>query len=207
MGRIRIAVLGAGNMGTAVAHALAANEERIALQVGRWFSGPSFSPSATTDIAGAAFGGILKNVYAILLGCLETLSGGARNIEAAALTACVRKMANIAGAHGRQPATLYGMAGLGDLVATGFSRDSHNRKFGQMLAHGKSVAELEKELRWLPEGVRATKTVCALARAGRVPAPLAGWVRRVLSGSPPSLDEFLRALRTTTRPVRSTFSD
>jgi len=156
---------------------------------------------------GAALGGILKNVYAILLGCLEKLGGDERNLEAAALTASVREMAAIAGALGGQPTTLYGIAGLGDLVATGFSRDSHNRKFGQLLASGKSVAELEKQLGWLPEGVRATAAVCALARAKRVPAPLAGWVRRVITGTTPSLDNLLRALRAAARTAHQSTPD
>lgn len=152
---------------------LAAEEKRIGLRVAGWLAGPSFIPGITTDVAGAALGGILKNVYAILLGCLETMSSGTRNVEAAAITACVREMATIAAAHGGQPATLYGLAGLGDLIATGLSRDSHNRQFGQWLALGKSPAKFEKEKGWLPEGARSVATVCAIARAGHVSAPLA----------------------------------
>jgi len=186
---------------------LASSDPRAARRVAEWFTGPSFIPSTSTDVMGAALGGILKNVYAILLGCLEKLGGDARNLEAAALTASVHEMAAIAGAQGGQPATLYGIAGLGDLIATGFSRDSHNRKFGQLLASGKSVAQLEKQLGWLPEGVRATAVVCALARAQRVPAPLAGWVRRVLGGTPPSLDHLLRALRASARTAHLSTSD
>ena len=178
---------------------LAAAEERIALCVADWFAGPSFIPGTTTDVAGAALGGILKNVYAILLGCLETLCGGARNLEAAVLSASMHEMGAIAGANGGRAGTLYGMAGLGDLVATGFSRDSHNRKFGQLLASGKPLAQIEKEMRWLPEGARAATSACALARAGRVRAPLAGLVRRWVAGAPPSLDGLLRALRATAR--------
>lgn len=40
-----------------------------------------------------------------------------------------------------------------------------------------------------------------LERAGGVPAPLARWVRRVLAGTPPSLDGFLRALRAATQTI------
>ena len=175
---------------------LAATEESIAERVAGWFAGPSFIPGTTTDVAGAALGGILKNVYAILLGGLETLSGDARNLEAAALSASVHEMAAIARAHGGQATTLYGLAGLGDLVATGFSRDSHNRKFGQMLASGKTVTEIETKIGWLPEGARAAAAACALARAGQVRAPLAGMVRRWLGGVAPSLDGLIRVLRT-----------
>ena len=178
---------------------LASADARATERVAGWFAGRCFLPSTTTDIAGAALGGILKNVYAILLGCLKKLSGDARNLEASAFTAAVREMAAIAVAHGGQATTLYGLAGLGDLVATGFSSDSHNRRFGQRLASGKTVAEIEKEIGWLPEGARATTAACALAKVGGVPAPLAGWVRRVLAGTPPSLDNLLRALRAATQ--------
>lgn len=175
---------------------LAAEDKRVAGRVAGWLAGPAFIAATTTDVAGAALGGILKNVYAILLGGLETLSGDARNLEAAALSASVHEMASIARAHGGRAATLYGLAGLGDLVATGFSRDSHNRKFGQLLASGKKVTEVETEMRWLPEGARAAAAVCALARAGKGPAPLAGLVRRWIGGVSPSLGDLIRVLKT-----------
>ncbi len=181
--------------GQAASIVLASSSEPSARQVADWFAGPAFLPSCTTDVTGAVLGGILKNIYAILLGSLARLSEDSRNLEAAVVTASVREMAAIAAAHGGQSATLYGLAGMGDLIATGFSQDSHNRRFGQLLASGKTVAQIEAEENWLPEGSRACATVCAMARAGGVAAPLAGWVRRTLGGAPPSLDGILRALR------------
>lgn len=179
---------------------LAAEDERIARKVAGWMAGPAFITATTADVTGAALGGILKNVYAILLGGLETLSGDMRNLEAAALSASVHEMASIAQAHGGRCETLFGLAGLGDLVATGFSRDSHNRRFGQALAAGKTAAEMEAETGWLPEGARAAAAACALARAAQVQAPLAGMVRRWIGGARPSLDGLIRVLRA----VRST---
>lgn len=174
---------------------LAAEDATIAGRAADLLDGPAFIAGITTDVAGAALGGILKNVYAILLGALDSLSAGARNLEAAALGASVHEMAAIASANGGKVPTLYGLAGLGDLVATGFSNDSHNRKFGQMLAAGESAAEIGKEKGWLPEGARAATAACALAREGVVRAPLAGLVRRWLAGDAPSLDAIVRVLR------------
>lgn len=176
---------------------LAAGNACAAIQVAEWFSGPSFVPTTTDDMAGAALGGILKNVYAVLLGCLENLSGDARNLEAAAVTACLGEMVKIAAACGGRAETIYGLAGLGDLVATGFSRDSHNRKFGQMLASGKTAREIESETGWLPEGARAAAAVCELARDKRVTSPLAEWVVQVLGGMAPSLENLSLTLRAT----------
>jgi glycerol-3-phosphate dehydrogenase (NAD(P)+) len=181
---------------------LASEDDRAVRRVARWLAGPAFITTTTSDVTGAALGGILKNVYAILLGALESLSGNQRNLEAAALTASVHEMATIAQAHGGRTATLHGLAGLGDLVATGFSRDSHNRRFGQSLAAGKTVAELEAEKGWLPEGARAAAAVCTLARAGKVHAPLAALVRHWIGGEPPYLDDLIHVLRS----VRATDS-
>lgn len=71
---------------------IAAEDPIIAECVAGWFAVPSFMPGTTTDVEGAALGGILKSVYAILLGGLETLSGDARNLEAATLSASVHEM-------------------------------------------------------------------------------------------------------------------
>ncbi|WP_202921142.1 NAD(P)H-dependent glycerol-3-phosphate dehydrogenase [Anatilimnocola aggregata] len=185
--------------GLPAAVVLAAKDDPIARRVANWLAGPAFSVTTTTDVAGAALGGVLKNVYAILLGCLETLSGGSRNVEAAALNASIHEMAAIARAHGGRASTLYGLAGLGDLVATGFSRDSHNRKFGQSLAAGKTAAEIATEMCTLPEGARAATAACALARDGQVRAPLAKLVRRWIMGASPSLDDLIRVLQTARR--------
>lgn len=176
---------------------MASSSEPAARRVAERFSGPTFAADVTTDVTGAALGGALKNVYAILLGALERLSGNSRNLEGAAVTACVHEMADIATAHGGRRATLFGLAGLGDLVATGFSPDSHNRRFGQMLASGKPVEAIKGEIGWLPEGVRATAAACSLADEKKLPAPLAGWVQRSLAGEPPSLDGLMAALHRT----------
>lgn len=186
--------------GVPAAVVVAAEEERVARRVAGWLEGGMFIPGTTTDVAGAVLGGILKNIYAILLGCLEGLGGGGRNVEAALLAAGAREMERIAVASGARGGTMRGMAGLGDLVATGFSRESHNRKLGLALGSGKTLAEARGVDGWLPEGARAAATVCALARAGGVAAPLAGWVRRMMgAGRPPTLEGLLRALRAALR--------
>ncbi len=175
---------------------LAGGNSAAATQVAAMFSGSMFVPTTTDDVAGAALGGILKNVYAILLGCAETLSGSAHNLEAAAVTACLDEMVKIAGASGGRASTIYGLAGLGDLVATGFSHDSHNRKFGQMLAVGKTSKAIKQKTGWLPEGARAAAIVGKLAREKRVAAPLVEWVATIIEGTAPSLENLALALRT-----------
>jgi glycerol-3-phosphate dehydrogenase (NAD(P)+) len=111
-------------------------------------------------MAGAEWGGVLKNIYALGFGLLDGLGEGRPNLKAAFVTLALSEMKSIAVKMGAQEKTLEGLAGLGDLVTTGFSADSHNRRLGEFLAGGmefeKAVAQLGGVV---PEGVKATSLV------------------------------------------------
>ena len=174
---------------------LASSHESAALRVADWFAGAWFIPGTSTDVVGVSLGGILKNVYAILLGAIEVMEGGFRNLEAAALSAGVNEMAAIATAQGGRAETIYGLAGLGDLIATGFSKDSHNRAFGRRLASGETAKAIEEAIGWLPEGARSSLAACEMTRSANVPAPLAELVGSWIEGAAPSMDSVQVALR------------
>jgi glycerol-3-phosphate dehydrogenase (NAD(P)+) len=174
---------------------LASPDEGAARRVAEWFAGAWFMPIATTDVAGVSLGGILKNVYAILLGALEELDGGFRNLEAAALSAGMNEMAAIATACGGRAETIFGLAGLGDLIATCFSKDSHNREFGRRLASGQSAKEIESAVGWLPEGARAALAASEMAHEASLRAPLADLAVHWIEGGVPTMDSITTALR------------
>lgn len=142
---------------------IASERRETADQLRNDFEGGVFRVATTDDVTGTALGGILKNVYAILLGYLDATAGGGRNLEAAALNASLREMSSLAIALGAQRDTIYGLAGLGDLVATGFSDDSHNRKFGRRLGEGGTVEAMQAAGLLLPEGARTVAVACAWA--------------------------------------------
>ncbi|HEY1169877.1 MAG TPA: NAD(P)H-dependent glycerol-3-phosphate dehydrogenase [Verrucomicrobiae bacterium] len=146
-----------------------------------------FRTLPTQDVTGVYLGGILKNVYAILLGYLDALGGG-KNLEAAVLNAALREMAMLAIAKSAQRETIYGLAGLGDLVATGFSKDSHNRGYGWKLGSNSGLSETKL----LPEGAWAVHSVCLWANEAKVEVPLACLVKEIVEGKRPGLAEALR---------------
>jgi len=178
---------------------MASASEAAARRAAGVFNGPLFQCSVTTDVTGASLGGILKNVYAILLGCLHELNGDARNLTASAITACLAEMAILATAYEAELSTIYGLPGLGDLVATGSSLDSHNFNFGRRLASGRSTSQIEQETGLLPEGARAAAMVCTMARSRGIAVPLAEWVRVSIEGQPPALAGLADALRAATQ--------
>lgn len=97
------------------------------------FQGESCRVETTSDIAGVELCGAIKNVYAIALGICDGLGYGA-NSKAFLATLAVSEMASLCQALGGRRETAYGLAGLGDLLATGYSPHSRNRTLGEMLA-------------------------------------------------------------------------
>jgi glycerol-3-phosphate dehydrogenase (NAD(P)+) len=180
--------------GLPAAIVLASEPIKFAEQMRAVFEGPIFRVTTTHDVAGAALGGILKNVYAILLGYVDAAGGTSRNLEAAVLNASLREMAALSEALGAERETIYGLAGLGDLVATGFSDDSHNRSYGRKLGRGRTSVDIERETPLPPEGVRTVDIACAWAEENGISVPLARFVRKAVAGKQPALAELTQAL-------------
>jgi len=86
----------------------------------------------TSDMAGAALLGPLKNVYALGLGIADALELGG-NVKGWLLTQAIREMALIVQSQGGRAETVYGSGGVGDLVLTGYSPHSRNRAVGEKL--------------------------------------------------------------------------
>ena len=91
--------------------------------------------ATTPDLCGLELCAALKNVYAIALGIADGLGHGA-NTKAFLVSLALDEMSSICGALGGQRDTVYGLAGLGDLVTTGYSEHSRNRRLGEELGTG-----------------------------------------------------------------------
>jgi glycerol-3-phosphate dehydrogenase (NAD(P)+) len=90
----------------------------------------------TTDLCGLELSSTLKNVYAIALGICDGMGLGA-NTKAFVGTLAMDEMGRICEALGGRHVTVYGLAGLGDLLTTGYSPHSRNRTLGEMLGAGR----------------------------------------------------------------------
>lgn len=91
----------------------------------------------TSDIAGISWSVILKNVYAIVFGMADQLQLG-DNMRGFLMVAALHELEQIVIKMGGKPASPYNLAGLGDLVTTATSEDSHHHELGRMLARGET---------------------------------------------------------------------
>ena len=93
------------------------------------------------DVIGVELGGSLKNVIAIASGFASAMGLG-DNLRGSLLTRGMAEMARVAIALGAQPQTLYGLSGMGDLIATASSPYSRNYTVGSLLGQGKKIDDI-----------------------------------------------------------------
>jgi glycerol-3-phosphate dehydrogenase (NAD(P)+) len=158
----------------------------------------AFRPYASADVVGVELGGACKNVIAIACGAADGLGLGA-NARAALTARGLAEIGTLGAAMGADPATLAGLAGLGDLVLTCTSAKSRNMAFGIALGRAGSMAGLPEGPGALAEGAVNAASVTDLARARGVEMPICEAVRAVLE-SRIDLSEAIRGLLT--RPLR-----
>jgi glycerol-3-phosphate dehydrogenase (NAD(P)+) len=138
-----------------------------------------FRPYTNSDVIGTEIGGACKNVIALACGMAAGVGLG-ENTAAAIITRGLAEIMRLGIALGAKGATLAGLAGVGDLVATCTSPQSRNRAFGLRLGLGGTLeSALEAAGGHVAEGVTTCESVLALASSYDVEMPLTDAVRRV----------------------------
>ena len=166
-------------LGRPTAAVIASRDDALAATLQRTLGSREFRLYANRDVVGVETGGALKNVMAIATGLVDGLGLG-ENARAALITRGLAEMTRLAVALGGAPATLSGLAGLGDLVLTCTGSLSRNRQLGIALTRGETVAAVERETRMVAEGVRTVTSALALARRHTVSMPICEEVGAVL---------------------------
>lgn len=123
------------------------------------------------DVAGVELGGSLKNVIAIASGFAHAMELG-DNCMGTLLTRGMAEIVRVSVKLGANPSTLYGLSGMGDLIATCSSPLSRNYTVGHMLGKGKKIDDILKELGSVAEGVKTSKAVSELAQKLDIDVPL-----------------------------------
>jgi glycerol-3-phosphate dehydrogenase (NAD(P)+) len=150
-----------------------------AVAVQRALSTRYFRPYTNSDVIGAEVGGACKNVIALACGIAAGIGLG-ENTRAAIITRGLAEIMRLGIALGAKPATLAGLAGVGDLVATCTSPHSRNRSFGVRLGKGGTMeSALQAAAGHVAEGVTSCESVVALADSYDVEMPLTEAVHRV----------------------------
>lgn len=181
----RVAVLSGPNLAREIAEeqpaatVVACSDSGRAVALQRALATGYFRPYTNSDVIGAEIGGACKNVIALACGMAAGVGLG-ENTAAAIITRGLAEIMRLGIALGAQPATLAGLAGIGDLVATCTSRQSRNRSFGEHLGKGGTIQAARAATGGhVAEGVASCESVLALASSYDVEMPLTEAVHRV----------------------------
>ena len=157
----------------------AGTESALASAVQRLFNSDRFRVYTNSDLLGVEIAGALKNVMGIAAGINDGLGYG-DNAKSALLTRGLVEMTRFGIAHGAEPQTFQGLAGVGDLITTCFSRHGRNRRVGELLGKGQTLAEILGNTPAVVEGVTTAKSVHERTVRLGLEMPISTAVYRVL---------------------------
>lgn len=138
---------------------------------------PSFRIYTSDDVIGVELGGALKNVIALAAGICDGLGMG-DNTKAALMTRGLAEIARLGVKMGADPATFFGLSGMGDLIVTCGSMHSRNRRAGMLIGSGITPEEAVKRVGTV-EGYLVAGTAYRLASKMGVEMPIAETCYRI----------------------------
>lgn len=182
------------HFGKSAAAVIAMVDNTIAKSLQTVFSSGLFRVYTNNDVIGCELGGALKNIMAIATGMGDGANAG-DNTRSAIITRGLAELTRLGVEMGGKKSTFYGLAGMGDLVATCSSSKSRNHYVGFQLGQGKNLEQIIEDMSEVAEGVKTAKVVMELAKDYNVDMPISSEVYKVLYEGNTVNDAFRGLLR------------
>lgn len=160
----------------------AAQSQELADFIRELFRTPYYRTYTSTDVMGCELAGAIKSVIALSVG-ISIGMGFGENTQAMLITRGLNEVARLCAAHGSDPLTAAGLAGMGDLVASCGSPLSRNRTFGEVLGRTGSMEETRLKVAKTVEGVASAGAVVEIAHRVGVEVPVIESVADIVNGS------------------------
>jgi len=182
-----VAVLSGPNMaeeiavGLPTAAVIASEDGFLAGQLQHAINSTVFRAYVNADLVGVELCAAAKNVIGLAAGAVDGLDLG-DNAKAALITRGLAEMARLGEAFGARPETFAGLAGMGDLIVTCWSRHGRNRHAGELIAQGLSPEQAIVRIGQTVEGITTAPVLHELSGRVGVELPITEGVCAVLSG-------------------------
>jgi glycerol-3-phosphate dehydrogenase (NAD(P)+) len=167
--------------GLPAAAVIASEDEDYAVGLQHELNSLVFRVYVNTDLTGVELCAAAKNVIALAAGGVDGLALG-DNAKAALITRGLAEMARLAAACGARPETFAGLAGMGDLIVTCWSRLSRNRRAGELIAQGATPEAALAEIGQVVEGLTTAPVLRDLGRRLGIELPITEGTCQVLAG-------------------------
>ncbi len=176
----------------------AASTQAIAEEVRDLFRTPYYRVYTSVDLLGCELAGAIKNVIALAVG-ISIGMGFGENTQAMLITRGLNEVARLCAAHGADPLSAAGLAGMGDLVATCGSPLSRNRTFGELLGKTGSMEQAIAQGSKTVEGVASSGAIVEIAHRVGVEVPVIESVADIVNGSLSPAAALQRLMEITTK--------
>jgi glycerol-3-phosphate dehydrogenase (NAD(P)+) len=144
------------------------------------FRTPYYRVYTSVDVMGCELSGAIKSVIALAVG-ISIGMGYGENTQAMLITRGLNEVARLCAAHGSDPLSAAGLAGMGDLVASCGSPLSRNRTFGEVVGRTGSMAKAREQVAKTVEGVASAGAVLEIAHRVGVEVPVIESVAEIVS--------------------------
>ena len=171
--------------GLPAAAVIASTDEALAKRLQDAVISPRFRVYTNGDVLGVEVSTASKNVIALAVGMTDGLGLG-DNAKAAVVTRGLAEMRRVGRALKARPETFSGLAGMGDLMVTCWSRHSRNRRAGELIARGRTADEAVGEIGMTVEGITTAPVLRDLGRQHGLDLPITEAVCAVLEGGDPN---------------------
>ena len=153
---------------------IASKDLLIAQELQELFSNNYFRVYTSRDIEGVEICGAIKNVFAIICGMVDGAKMGS-NTKNALITRGLSEMKNVISFVGGDLQTLYGLAGIGDIMLTCNSFESRNYSYGYQYTSGQ-----KSEASGVVEGLNTIKEIYNLSKNNNLEMPITNSLYEVL---------------------------
>jgi glycerol-3-phosphate dehydrogenase (NAD(P)+) len=187
VGNRSCAVLSGPNMaeeiatGMPTAAVIASSDGFLAGQLQHAINSGVFRAYVNQDVVGVELCAAAKNVIALAAGGVDGLGLG-DNAKASLIARGLAEMARLGEAAGARAETFAGLAGIGDLVVTCWSRYGRNRHAGELIAQGLTPERAIAEIGQTVEGLTTAPILRDLSHRLGVELPITEGVCAVLGG-------------------------
>jgi len=160
---------------------IASEDGFLAGQLQHALSSTLFRAYVNSDLVGVELCGAAKNVIALAAGGVDGLRLG-DNAKASLIARGLAEMTRLGEAAGARAETFAGLAGIGDLVVTCWSRHGRNRRAGELIAEGLTPQQAVAEIGQTVEGLTTAPVLRDLSHRLNVELPITEGVCAILSG-------------------------
>ena len=177
---------------------VAAPTIELAEEIRVLFRTPYYRVYTSIDVMGCELAGAIKSVIALAVG-ISIGMGFGENTQAMLITRGLNEVARLCAAHGSDPLSAAGLAGMGDLVASCGSPLSRNRTFGEALGRTGSMAQARDNVAKTVEGVASAGAVAEIAHRVGIEVPVIEAVGDIVSEQLTPEAAFQRLMEITTK--------